>query len=974
MKKLVLKYLKFVVPLILLWFNFGYSQNSGIVTSGLVLQLDASNLSSYNGSGTTWSDLTGNGYNGSILNGTFFDSQDKSFSFDGTDDKIITPTISNIYSYTIGVVAKGGDGTLIYRNSNMNYSDNRDNIMLKISNSNNNVEFRIEYDATDNDKNLVVNNNFSQDKFYHIVASYDWNSKTQKVYIDGVLKGTSQHSSEPSNIYRADSFYSIGTVGYSNHAGGNSDRDMYNGKISKVILYNSALTDQQVLQNYNALVDNPPTDISLTSNTISETASLGSLVGTLSATDSDTSISSLTFSFTSSGDAQDDDNGSFTISGTSLLTSTTLDYETKNSYNIYVNVNDGTSNYAKAFTVSVTNINEPPIDLSFEAAASFEYLIVGGGGAGGYGNSNEGGGGGGAGGYLTGTLSSTSGITYTITVGAGGTGVNSMSSPGGNGGTSSIAGQGITTVTALGGGGGGGCSTSGATGASGGGGSGCGTDRDGASGTAGQGNSGGKGRWINNSPGNGNGGGGGGSSSAGARGQDRNRGTLGGGGAGTSNDISGNSVTYAAGGDGGPGGPNGTFTATNETGNTGNGGNGGTNRIGGNGAKGIVIIRYLGNPIATGGTITQNGGYTIHSFTEVGNSSFTISAGGTTSSTAFFDEGSAVGTVVATLTATDTDTTNLTYSLATGNGTSDQHNSLFTVSGTQLLVASSTISYDNTTSLNVNLQVSDGEHVVTKAFQINVNDLNRAPTDISLTSNTISENVSATSVVGILSAIDSDTSDTHSFTLANSGDSQDDDNSSFTISGTSLILNSSPDYETKASYNIYINVNDGANDFAKAFTVSVTNVLEPITDLGFEVASIVTDGLILHLDAGDSNSYSGTGNTWYDISGNNNHGTLNGPTFTNTGLKHFVFNSTDDVASLNLSNYNELTFEFWFYDNKTTGQRDLLTYNGNSGSFTFNNMNHFRTDGNGLSAAQYPTSLLSNQWVRFVYVKTQRFL
>ena len=358
----------------------------------------------------------------------------------------------------------------------------------------------------------------------------------------------------------------------------------------------------------------------------------------------------------------------------------------------------------------------------------------------------------------------------------------------------------------------------------------------GASGTAGQGNDGGKGRWINNSPGQGNGGGGGGSSSAGARGQDRTRGTLGGGGAGISNDISGSSVTYAAGGDGGPGGPGGTFVASNETGNTGNGGDGGTNRIGGNGAKGIVILRYLGNAIATGGTITQNGGYTIHSFTETGNTNFTISSGGTSTSTASFDEDSAVGTVVAILTATDTDTTNLTYSLATGNGTNDQHNSLLTVSGTQLLVASSTISYDNITSLNVNLQVSDGEHVISKAFQINVNDLNRAPTDIGLTSNTISENVSATSVVGLLSAIDSDTSDTNSFTLANSGDSQDDDNDSFTISGTSLILNSSPDYETKASYNIYINVNDGANDFAKAFTVSVTNILEPITDLGFHVS------------------------------------------------------------------------------------------------------------------------------------------
>ena len=90
----------------------------------------------------------------------------------------------------------------------------------------------------------------------------------------------------------------------------------------------------------------------------------------------------------------------------------------------------------------------------------------------------------------------------------------------------------------------------------------------------------------------------------------------------------------------------------------------------------------------------------------------------------------------------------------------------FTVSGTQLLVASSTISYDNLTSLNVNLQVSDGEHVTRKAFQISVNDLNRAPTDIGLTSNTISENVSATSVVGILSAVDSDTNDSSlSYTL-----------------------------------------------------------------------------------------------------------------------------------------------------------------------------------------------------------------
>ena len=35
-------------------------------------------------------------------------------------------------------------------------------------------------------------------------------------------------------------------------------------------------------------------------------------------------------------------------------------------------------------------------------------------------------------------------------------------------------------------------------------------------------------------------------------------------------------------------------------------------------------------------------------------------------------------------------------------------------------------------------------------------------------------------------------------------------------------------------------------------------------------------------------------------------------------------------------------------------------------------MNHFRTDGNGLHAAKFPTSLISNQWVRFVYVKNTK--
>ena len=75
-----------------------------------------------------------------------------------------------------------------------------------------------------------------------------------------------------------------------------------------------------------------------------------------------------------------------------------------------------------------------------------------------------------------------------------------------------------------------------------------------------------------------------------------------------------------------------------------------------------------------------------------------------------------------------------------------------------------------------------------------------------------------------------------------------------------LIFNSA-DYETKASYNMVINVNDGSGDFAKALH-PVTNINEAPTDLGFASSSLLENGLVLYLDSRNPNSYSGSGNTW----------------------------------------------------------------------------------------------------------------
>ena len=174
-----------------------------------------------------------------------------------------------------------------------------------------------------------------------------------------------------------------------------------------------------------------------------------------------------------------------------------------------------------------------------------------------------------------------------------------------------------------------------------------------------------------------------------------------------------------------------------------------------------------------------------------------------TSTYASIDEGAALNTIVGSFTATDSDTSIFTFSIVQGDGNNDEHNSYFTISGNQLLINNGNINYDLTPKLFVNIQVSDGLQTYSKPFEVVVIDLNRAPSDIGLSSNTISESVSASSTIATLSAVDSDTSDTHVFTLISGDGSNDADNSSFTISGTSLIINSSADYETKTSYNLY---------------------------------------------------------------------------------------------------------------------------------------------------------------------------
>lgn len=91
-------------------------------------------------------------------------------------------------------------------------------------------------------------------------------------------------------------------------------------------------------------------------------------------------------------------------------------------------------------------------------------------------------------------------------------------------------------------------------------------------------------------------------------------------------------------------------------------------------------------------------------------------------------------------------------------------------------------------------------------------------------------------------------------------------------------------------------------------------------------ANVVTDGLVLCLDAANSKSYPGSGTTWRDLSGNNNSGSLvNGPTFSSVNNGILTFNGSNQYASTPIQNLSRpCTFSMWINFNNLTGFQTIF--------------------------------------------------
>ena len=149
---------------------------------------------------------------------------------------------------------------------------------------------------------------------------------------------------------------------------------------------------------------------------------------------------------------------------------------------------------------------------------------------------------------------------------------------------------------------------------------------------------------------------------------------------------------------------------------------------------------------------------------------------------------------------------------------------------------------------------------VTKSEYTYDSDGNSSPTNLTLSNSIIDENLVVTTEVGTLTSTDEYTNDTHTYSLITGVG--DDDNSSFTITNDKLLSGEVFDFETKSSYSIRIQTDDGnSGTFSKFFTISVNSTLgitdffnenvkvypNPITENSFTIETPFSQTIQLHL-------------------------------------------------------------------------------------------------------------------------------
>ncbi len=262
-------------------------------------------------------------------------------------------------------------------------------------------------------------------------------------------------------------------------------------------------------------------------------------------------------------------------------------------------------------------------------------------------------------------------------------------------------------------------------------------------------------------------------------------------------------------------------------------------------------------------------------------------------------EGSAVGTVVGTLTTVDPDAGDtFTYSFVSGSG--DNDNAAFTITGDQLKLAV-VPNFEVKNSYSVRIRTTDaGGLTIDKALTVSITNVNEPPSDIGISSNSIAENSSIGTVVGTFATTDPDIGDLFTYSLITEAGLSTGATNQFSIDGNKLKLNFSPDYESNGSYTVTVRSEDsGGYRVSRAFNILITDVNERPVVVAKSIETQAGVAKAVTLSATDPEGAPVT----YSISQAPQHGTLSGtaPNLTYTpnagfvGEDEFYYRASDGV-------------------------------------------------------------------------------
>ena len=229
------------------WISIG---NSNIVTTSLILHLDAGNTSSYSGSGTVWSDLSGNNNNFNIVATAYNSSGVKYMDFGGSygcAKNSSDISLSDATGVTYCVWTRVLNSSATWRTLTRSYSADHHVIIQSGG---------WDMGMYDNDGSGFVSSGYSQQSLPNYGTSnwisIYWRWQPSSPYYEmsyndtpGIIRGSITNSAGSYNR----GFGSLGA--YHNGSSSPDTASQYWGDISVFMAYNRRLTDAELLQNYN---------------------------------------------------------------------------------------------------------------------------------------------------------------------------------------------------------------------------------------------------------------------------------------------------------------------------------------------------------------------------------------------------------------------------------------------------------------------------------------------------------------------------------------------------------------------------------------------------------------------------------------------------------------------------------------------------------------------------------------------------